>query len=421
MRVLVITRNAWDDTNSIGNTMSNFFSGLDDVEFANIYFRGANPNNPVCKKYYQVTEFDVLKYWVFPSKIGKQFDWFGAERKSNTEKKNVSNNEKKIIGFIQKHNLNLVYRFSDYIWHSEKWINKNLKDFVESFSPDIVFTFAKSAPQYYLTVRYLRESYDIPLFSWIADDEYSELLRNGLTKEIKKLEYIINESKILKGCTSNICDYYNNIFNCNASPLYKGCDLSTPIKDYINSPIKIVYAGNLLYGRLDVVKKISEILEAYKGDVSFDIYSNSFLSEVELKCFNSSDYTNFWGARNYDYIKRELSKADLVLHVESFEQKHILKTRYSFSTKIIDCLQSGSALLAIGPKEVASIEYVKQIPGTYVIENLETMELQIKELLANREQYPKCAETIRNFAKEKHSLKNNQANIVKILQSMIKE
>ena len=54
MRILVITRNAWDDTNSIGNTMSNLFSNWDDVEFANIYFRSALPNNDICKKYYQI-------------------------------------------------------------------------------------------------------------------------------------------------------------------------------------------------------------------------------------------------------------------------------------------------------------------------------------------------------------------------------
>ena len=75
MRVLVISRNAWDDTNSIGNTLSNFFGSLESVEFANIYFRSSNPNNAVCKRYYRATEKDILKNWFLPNKIGRTFIW----------------------------------------------------------------------------------------------------------------------------------------------------------------------------------------------------------------------------------------------------------------------------------------------------------------------------------------------------------
>ena len=47
MKVLVISRNAWDDANSIGNTLSNLFAGIDDIEIANIYFRASKPNNNI--------------------------------------------------------------------------------------------------------------------------------------------------------------------------------------------------------------------------------------------------------------------------------------------------------------------------------------------------------------------------------------
>ena len=68
MRILIVTRNAWDDTNSIGNTVSNFFGGIPDAEFANLYFRSSMPNNRLCKRYFQVTEKDVLRFWLTPSR-----------------------------------------------------------------------------------------------------------------------------------------------------------------------------------------------------------------------------------------------------------------------------------------------------------------------------------------------------------------
>ena len=72
MKILVITRNAWDDTNAIGNTVSNFFEHFDNCEFANIYFRASSPNNKICKRYYRTTEFEVLRNWFSPEKNGKE-------------------------------------------------------------------------------------------------------------------------------------------------------------------------------------------------------------------------------------------------------------------------------------------------------------------------------------------------------------
>ena len=206
MKILVITRNAWDDTNAIGNTMSNFFSGLDNAEFANIYFRSAYPDNNICKKYYRVTETEILKKWVSPDDVGKAFYAEGKKRFSVESSK--ATNEKAVIRLIHKYSLNLAYKVSDYLWYSKKWMNRNLDKFIKDFAPDVIFTFVKFAPQYYLTVKYLRENFNIPLFTWIADDEYTALLKNGRSKEIENLRYILSESSVVFGCSKEICDYY---------------------------------------------------------------------------------------------------------------------------------------------------------------------------------------------------------------------
>lgn len=403
MKVLVITRNAWDDTNAIGNTLSNFFMGIDDIDFASIYFRSASPNNKVCEEYYRVTETEVLKKWFSPKKIGKRF--FQSPSFKPAVQTATQKNEKAVVQFIRDHNLNIAYWLSDRVWYSKKWQNKNLSEFIRSFAPDIAVTFVKSSPQYYLTVRYLREKFNIPVLSWIADDEYTGLLKKNARREISNLKYILDESAIVRGCSQKICDYYNSVFGCEATPLYKGCDLSTPVKDSINKPLKIVYAGNLLYGRMDIIHAISEIIESYdpKGQkVSFEIYSNTALTSDEMKCFEKLRCSDYLGCLDYDLIKQKLAAADVVLHVESFENEQILKTKYSFSTKIIDCLQSGSVMLAIGPGEIASIEYIKQIPGACVIDRRSALEAELLKFLEDTSSFSKRAGAIREFACKNH-------------------
>ena len=412
MRVLVISRNAWDDTNSIGNTLSNFFSGVDDVEFANIYFRSSYPNNDVCQLYYRITEKDILKNWFSPRKLGKKFVWNRQCDKAGINK--TAQNEKALIRLIQKHNLKSVYQFSEFLWYSKKWLNGNLEEFVESFSPDVVVSFVKSSPQYFLTIQYLREKFHIPLFSWIADDEYTNLLRERRFKKIECLKYILKESAVVCGCSEEICDYYNSVFDCHAVPLYKGCDLSMSLKGRVNSPVKIVYAGNLQYGRMEIICKISEILEECQ-DVSFDIYSNTLLSEDEQHYFQSKRQTRYLGKQEYRIIKDRLAEADVVLHAESFEPDQILKTKYSFSTKIIDCLQSGSVLLAIGPSELASITYVKKIPGACVIENIDDLDRELSDFFADSASFAVRSKKIRSFACLYHDAKSNSKQMMEIL------
>lgn len=412
MKILVITRNAWDDTNAIGNTLSNFFTGIDGIEFASIYFRSANPNNKLCRNYYRTTETEVLKKWFFPCRIGKRFFHDPSDAPSlvtSTQKK-----ERAVVRFIRNQNLRFAYWLSNRIWYSQKWQNENLSSFIEEFSPDLVFTFVKSAPQYYLTVKFLRERFNIPVFSWIADDEYTGLVNRKAEKEIRNLKYILSESAVVTGCSQEICDYYHSIFGVESSPLYKSCDLFAPAKDYVNKPLKIIYAGNLLYGRLEIIRSVADILEHYDphGKVAvFEIYSNTSISSEEKKYFKDKPSVKYMGCVDYDILKQRFSKADVVLHVESFDKEQIIKTRYSFSTKIVDCLQSGNVILAIGPKELASIVYVKQIPGACVIDNKEFLEERLISFLDDRCNFVERGRAIRTFTQEHHDQAMNIKNL----------
>lgn len=421
MRILVISRNAWDNTNAIGNTLSNFFEGIDDLELASIYFREANPANDLCTQYYRVTETEVLKKWFLPEKIGKSFVWHGNAKLSKVS--TAQKNEKKIIRFIRTHRFQLAYKISDSIWYTKKWLNPKFREFIENFQPDLMVTFAKSAPQYYLTVKFLRENYHIPLFSWIADDEYTVLMRKKDERAVQNLKYLLDESSAVCGCSREICNYYNSVFHCNATPLYKGCDLTGPVKEASGKELKLVYAGNLLYGRMKIIKQIVECVERYgfsDESVSLDIYSNTLLSSEEQDFFQKKKYTNFMGCRDYETVKANLSEADIVLHVESFERDQILQTRYSFSTKIIDCLQSGSVLLSVGPKELASISYASMIPGAYVIDDLNNLQEDLEKILNNKNALPERAKQIRSFAQEHHDRALNAKNLKTTFEKIVR-
>ena len=117
------------------------------------------------------------------------------------------------------------------------------------------------------------------------------------------------------------------------------------------------------------------------------------------------------GPRSYDEIKHIMHEADVVLHVESFDEKSIETVKYSFSTKIIDCLQSGSQILGVGPSRIASIEYLKKVDGAMVITTGDEIEEKIMQIVSSPEKMLKNIEQTYKYALERHDIVNVQSNL----------
>ena len=49
IRILIVSRTPWDDSNSFGNTFSNLFGGMEGVEIYNICCQTGDNNNNIVK------------------------------------------------------------------------------------------------------------------------------------------------------------------------------------------------------------------------------------------------------------------------------------------------------------------------------------------------------------------------------------
>ena len=417
MNILVFSDSAWDDTNSLGNTMSNFFSGnaWKNDNFSNIYLRNAKPNNKVCKKYYRMTIFDMVKHFFNKEKIGFEFDYENENKQIENTSKEKS--EQKLINILHKYSIQPIYYFMDWIYRKEKWNNKKLKKYISDFKPDIVFSFLTNVSILNPFVEYIKKNTNAKVIVFIADDVYGQYTRRNALfrkKYLKDMENIINNSDIIYAISNELCEEYGKIYNKEIKLLYKGCKFNYPVKSEINSIIKFVYAGNLLYGRDKILAKIAKAIEKCnknKPKAFLEIYTGTNINEDLEKSLNIENSSSIMGKRNYEEIKQIMNNAEYNLHVESFDCKNMEDVKYSFSTKIIDCLQSGSTCIGIGPSNISSIKYINKIPGAYVIEDLEKIEANIYELIENKDQILNNAKIIREYALEKHDIDKNQMKL----------
>lgn len=410
MKVLVLGNSTWSDTNSVGNTLSNWFEGWKDAEFSFMYSRGAYPDNNCCKRYYAVSPIDIIKHILTPWRIGKRFciDDIIKGQRSNAEENALNN-----IGGYKRY---IAKLFVDLLYASNIWFNKKAKRFIAEVNPDIVFLFAISDAYRYNIIRYVKKHTQAKIVEFIADDMYIQYsdaknLLGGMLK--RRYPKMLKMADKLYGASELLCENYGRLFDVEIAPLYKGCELST-FRTKVNKPLKFIYAGNLYWGRADTLSKLVEALERINKNgirVVLSIYSNSFVDAEIRRKLNSKYGATIHKAIPYRQIKTLMTESDIVLHVESFDNEQIKLVHYSFSTKIIDCLQSGSTMMVIGPKGISSVEYARKIPGAIVVDEMEKLPDVLNRMLCEPESLVDRASMINDYAIEHHLLSRVRSNL----------
>lgn len=417
MRILVFQQAAWEDTNAVGNTLSNWFSSWDDV-FYNFYTRKQVPNNPVVKEYYTISALDVVKGIVRHRKFGRRFS---AESLAD-EPALIAEQHKKeqqSIDKLHRTKNEIVYWGMESVWRTKKWMDSDFKTFIADANPDILFAFCTSVYILAPLIKYVKEKTNAKIVLYIADDVYGEYKRKLFLRKsylLRLFRQCIESADRLYGVSEELCAAYAKEFGKDIIPLYKGCtiDASRGPKEW-GSPLKIVYAGNLLYGRADTLAHLAECLREINRDgvkAQLEIYTGTAVTEEMRQKLTVQGSSEIVGKRPFAEIRRILSEADIVLHVESFEKEQMESVRYSFSTKIIDCLESGSLVLGIGPKEVSSIKYIAKIPGAYTAADLSDLQNTIQTIIdLPNARKDRDVKSIREFAEDKHEIGRLRARL----------
>lgn len=421
MRVLIISDVPWRDDNSVGNTFSNIFENFNGVEFANLYCKAGMPDTKIVQNFYQITEKQlILKF------LGKK-----PEEKVINSAEVFNKKEQKFYDVLRTLRFQSFFLIRELIWKIGNWKSDELNSFLNNFKADIVFSFCLDSVYYNNLVEYCNNNSKSKLVLFFADDIYAIQKKNPIYLIYKlfsrsRIRRLIKKSDLLYGATPQLCEEYSKIFNKGISPLYKVCNNVVRSKLTVNQPIKITYTGNLYYGRLETLSLIVQALKEINSNgtrIILDIYTSGLTNSKMYSMLNIEGSSRLLGAITYAKVKEILQESDIVLHVESFKQNEIKKTRLSFSTKIVDCMQSGSCLLAVGPLETASISLLNDYKIAQVISSnlVEVIKESILNLVNNTEIITKTAAEMHNFASKYHSVQSIKKNLYLPLRTLSKE
>ena len=392
IRILIVADEVWNDNTNPRNVLSNWFDGFN-AEFAEIYCSPGRPFNKCCYRYFQLTEMIMLKSIFTGQKAGRIFETYQDECKITGELPENEEN-KKIYALMKSIASEPVRLVRDWIWLSGKYDEEKLKHFITEFNPDIVFCPRFASRKMLRLERTIAELSGKPMVAFTGDDEYSLkqlsfspiywIRRLLLRRDLRKTMPVYSKYYTL---SAEQMQEYNNTFNIDIDILRKCADFKdVRIKTSIGHPIKIIYAGKLYCNRWKMLSAINRALKRINKDsvkMILEIYTKDRIGTRQRKTLDDGRNSFLKGAVSEEGLTEVYRNADIALHVESLDLKNRLSTRLSFSTKIIDCLASGCAVMAVSWAQHSGYTYLKQEDSAVCVDSYNEIHTALNTLCSN--------------------------------------
>lgn len=403
IKILIVSAEVWRDDTNGGNVLSNLFSGFP-ADFAQVYFNEGVPDNKLCEKYYQITDKMVINNMFNSKDIGKCF---------KLNRITTSNNIVVKRNILLKYFRSLLCLIRELLWCTVNW-NKQvkLKKFIEDFEPDVIFAPCYGSLYMNTFTQYLTKNYDLKIISYISDDHLSVNIKNiNVFSTIyrillrRKIKNVVNNYSLLYTMTDEQLEQMSKVYDGPIKILKKGVDISNlQEKKKVNDPIKIIYAGSLYCNRFKTLVLLSKALqEINRAGVKFilEIYTKDYLNEKIYRILNDKKSTFIYSSVTKEVLFQKYHDSDIALHVESFDKKYREITKLSFSTKIVDCLQSGCAPMVISWDKHAGYTYLNKNKLAFCISNKDNIKETLYYIVNNRDEIKNLANRVMLFSKER--------------------
>lgn len=390
-KVLILSRGVWDDTKGVSSTLTNLFSDYDADKLAHIYIESTTPNTQCCHRFFQISEFSLVrKLYKWRTKTGYSIDTYNVKIDSANE--HIVLKENQTLNYVREHR-SLWFSFArEILWLFNGWKSRELERFILDFDADVIWMDGSPLPLMNRLYNYVLKIARKPAVIFMQDDVYTykncnsqwglRLYRWVLRRNVRK---VVRQCDDMFVASPKMKNEYDSIFGFDSTFIAKSVETKHVSQNYqaIHKPIRLVYLGQVIYGRIYSLIAIAEALEKINADgvkIQLFIYTNNSIGEKEKKKLLVKDSVFLMPPVPYSEVTQIIDENDVVVFVESFDSRYCNVARLSFSTKICDYLASNKCILAIGPSNIAPIEYFVEEDAAIVSTSIEGISKAINSL-----------------------------------------
>ena len=417
MKILILSVDPWKQNNSFGNTYSNLFSKIENIEIAHVYLLDGSPdieNNISC--YYQIPESEiissVLKFPRNKHRVGREIYTSEIEEKkckTTNPPKDSKGIYSKLLNIGKRHHWGVMFTARELAWKIGNINYDGLFNFIERFNPDLfLLAYYNVYNSNHIAQRICRH-FDIPMVMVMMMDHYSlkriswnPFFWIGRFKKRAMIRRLVSRSEKMFVISRKLKEEIERDLHIPCKILYKIPDETRSHQPYIphEGIIKFLFTGNIYANRWKCLAMLAEELKENRIG-KLDIYTATPITKKMLQALNIEGVSELHEPVNQDRIIELQNAADVLIHTESLDKKNRLLVRCAISTKIMDYLSVGRCILAIGPKEVSSFEYLEDNDLALIASSKEELSQIISDIAKNRA-------IISEYAKRSHEYVNIQ-------------
>lgn len=386
-KLLIVSRGVWNDAGT-ASTLSNIFQNYDSAQLSQIYIETKKSNTHLCRSFFQISEFSLIKrLYKWRTKTGRRVD------ASYMENQDVARKEADTMQYVRGHRSFAYNILREFLWHFDGWKTKELRSFISEENPDVIWLTGSPLILLNRLSQYVVKQAGKPYCIYEMDDVYSYkkcgwnplkyAYRFFLRRRVRTLVEGASQVFVI---SPKMKREYDSIFGIDSIVLTKGIDFSSVSYHPYEShhPIQMVYMGQIIYDRLSSLELIGKALDEINKDgkeIILNIYTNNSTESNRKDKMTKNDNVFFHPPVPYHEVMDVIGENDVVVFVESLNEKYKDIARLSFSTKITDYLASGKCLFAVGPEDIAPIEYLKDNDAALVAHGYDEVRSNLKELL----------------------------------------
>ena len=386
-KVMIVSRGVWDD-GGVSSTLSNIFGNYDSEKLSQIYIETKKPNTKLCHKFFQISEFSLIKkLYEWSTRTGRRVD---AAYVADID---TASKEASTMEYVRGHRSFAYTVLRELLWHFNGWKSKELRAFIQEENPEVLWLTGSPLILMNRLSQYVVNQSEKPYCIFEMDDVYSYrncgsnpfkyIYRFFLRKRVRKLLQGASQVFVI---SFKMKREFDSLFGIDSIVLTKGIDFTDrPFEEKEPSrPVNMVYAGQLIYGRLSTVEKLATVLDDInrsEKQIVLNIYTGTPVSDDVKERMMEKGSVVFHAPVPYTQVAEIIRQCDVVLFTEAFEEKKKNIARLSFSTKLTDYLSEGKCMLAIGPGDIAPMEYLIENDAAVAVTGLHKIKESVEFLL----------------------------------------
>jgi hypothetical protein len=433
-RLLIVSHNPFSLINN-GKTFTALFKGWPKDNIAQLYLSTDVPDFSVCHKFFQLHDIDILRRALFNRRVrGRRITYSDLPQMIAFRHTITTDHFLQLLrGHVDP--FSLIAR--DLLWNIAGYKTRELQRFIDEFDPHVVYFQSYKSVFAFSIAKWLCKSKSIPLIIGITDDQVSGKFTLDpffwiqLTRVKRAFKSLILSSDVLcGGCIAlggdRMAEEYKSRFGGNYIVAMNAiAEPDLPNHTPINGLVKFMYAGCLGLSRWKVLALIAECLEELYRDEDIhgelSIYSFDQPRAKASALLNTPHCCSFNGVLNADQLSTAKAHSDVLVHVESFDKKNKHITRLSMSTKIPEYLASRRCIFAVGPGDVASMQYLVDydLGITVVSDNKATIKEALKKIIRDAEMRSMYANKGVELAKLRHNADKTAESVFQMISAAV--